>query len=143
MKKYNALVDEMTLLARAGKKPSARTRLPRKLDSKKLFRLDVDDDIWQDDPGLGPQGENSDVQRWQVDDDVRRGILARLEQRRCEEEMERVSAEVQALAQWSYEEERALRDFLASGSGAHGRRCVPTFADVLFRHRVVDSAAGC
>lgn len=69
VRKYNALVDQMELLARQGKKPSARTRLPRRLDAKKLFRLDVDDEIWQEDPGLGPQDEGN-LPRWQTDENV-------------------------------------------------------------------------
>ncbi|KZV91459.1 hypothetical protein EXIGLDRAFT_577072, partial [Exidia glandulosa HHB12029] len=89
VKKFNSLVDQMVVLVRKGKKPAARVTLPRKLDAKKLFRLDVDDEIWQDDPGLGPQKEG-DVRRWQADENVRRGIVALLEQHRCEEEMERL-----------------------------------------------------
>ncbi|EJD41840.1 hypothetical protein AURDEDRAFT_41470, partial [Auricularia subglabra TFB-10046 SS5] len=85
IQKYNDLVDKMASLARQGKKPTPRVRLPRKLDSKKIFKLDVDDDIWQEDPGLGPQGEAS-FPRWQTDVDMKRGIRALLEKRRCVEE---------------------------------------------------------
>lgn len=91
-----------------GKKPSARTTLPRRLDAKKLFRLDVDDDIWQDDAGLGPQDDDA-VPRWQSDEAVRTGITAWLERQRCDEEVERIEAEVRALATWSKEEEQLLR----------------------------------
>lgn len=115
VRKYNALVDQMALLARQGKKPNARTRLPRKLDAKKLFRLDVDDEIWQEDPGLGPQDEQN-LPRWQTDDEVRRGIAALLEQRRCVEELERLRAEVGALAAWWKEEDNVLREFCGDSS---------------------------
>ncbi|KZV80991.1 hypothetical protein EXIGLDRAFT_629247, partial [Exidia glandulosa HHB12029] len=110
VRKYNALVDQMALLAKQGKKPAGRAPLPRKLDSKKLFRLDVDDDIWQEDPGLGPQDEGN-LPRWQTDDDVRQGIAALLQKRRCIEESERIRAEVNALAVWWKEEHDALEDF--------------------------------
>ncbi|EJD34005.1 hypothetical protein AURDEDRAFT_76544 [Auricularia subglabra TFB-10046 SS5] len=104
--KFNALVDQMTLLARQGKKPP-RARLPRKLDAKKIFTLDVDDAIWQEDPGLGPQDETT-LPRWQTDDAVKRGILALLEYRRCAEEVERVEEEAKALGNWWQEEEKVL-----------------------------------
>lgn len=110
----------MALLAQQGKKPSARTRLPRRLDMKKLFRLDVDDDIWQEDPGLGPQDEG-EPPRWQTDPDVKRGILALLEKRRCVEEVERVQAEVRALYSWYHDEEVLLCEVLASTSGTYRR----------------------
>lgn len=105
----------MVLLACQGKKPTARTRLPRRLDIKKLFRLDVDDEIWQEDPGLGPQDEG-DIARWQSDVDVKRGIVALLEKRRCVEEQERVRAEVRALDKWWKEEEGVLHQALASST---------------------------
>ncbi|KZV88474.1 hypothetical protein EXIGLDRAFT_598585, partial [Exidia glandulosa HHB12029] len=85
VKKFNTLVDHMATLARQGKKPTGRAPLPRKLDPKKLFRLDVDDEIWQDDPGLGQQNDG-EVARWQIDPQVKRGIIALLEKRRCTEE---------------------------------------------------------
>ncbi|EJD38989.1 hypothetical protein AURDEDRAFT_17738, partial [Auricularia subglabra TFB-10046 SS5] len=85
VRSFNKLVDEMALLAKQGKKPTGRSPLPRKLDTKKLFKLDVDDDIWQEDPGLGPQGEG-DLPRWQIDDDVKRRILAFLQADRCREQ---------------------------------------------------------
>lgn len=115
VKKYNNLIEQMALLARQGKKPTARTRLPLRLDVKKLFRLDVDDEIWQEDPGLGPQDEGP-IPRWQCDADVKRGIVAMLEKRRCLEEKERVEAEVEALGDWWREEELILRSVLESPS---------------------------
>lgn len=108
----------MALLARQGKKPSARTRLPKRLDIRQLFRLEVDDDIWQEDPGLGPQGEQT-LPRWQTDPDVKRGILALLEKRRCLEEMERLKAEVTALAHWWKDEEVVLRSARSTAYGAY------------------------
>ncbi|KZV85254.1 hypothetical protein EXIGLDRAFT_580325, partial [Exidia glandulosa HHB12029] len=74
---------------------------------KKLFRLDVDDDIWQEDPGLGPQDEG-DLPQWQVDRDVREGIIMFLERQRCLEEVERLNAEARALLGWWLEERDVL-----------------------------------
>lgn len=104
VRKFNLLVEQMTLLAQQGKKPRGRIQLPVKLDSKKLFRLDVEDEIWQDDPGLGPQSEG-EARRWEYDEKMRSGIQALLEVRRCNEELERLEAEVEALACWSADEE--------------------------------------
>lgn len=123
VKKYNALVDQMALLARQGKKPSARTCLPRRLDMKKLFRLDVDDEIWQEDPGLGPQ-EEATIARWQTDANVKKGILALLELRRCVEEMERVEAEVRALLRWWGEEEGLLCRAVKAASRTQRDECL-------------------
>ncbi|EJD40664.1 hypothetical protein AURDEDRAFT_69821 [Auricularia subglabra TFB-10046 SS5] len=119
VRSFNKLVDEMALLAKQGKKPPGRSPLPRKLDTKKLFKLDVDDDIWQEDPGLGPQGEG-DLPRWQTDDDVKRGILAFLQADRCREQMERLDSELIALATWWKERLDAMKALLV-GSGALGK----------------------
>ncbi|KZV83384.1 hypothetical protein EXIGLDRAFT_625725 [Exidia glandulosa HHB12029] len=119
VRRFNALVDQMTLLVKQGKAPKRKMVLPRRLDSKKLFKLDVDDDIWQEDPGLGAQDEG-DLPRWQTEQDVKDGIVLLLEERRCREELERIEAEVRALGLW-WEEERArfaafMSDDWSSGS---------------------------
>ncbi|KZV96828.1 hypothetical protein EXIGLDRAFT_608761 [Exidia glandulosa HHB12029] len=104
VRRFNALVDQMAVLVKQGKAPRRRIVLPRRLDSRKLFKLDVDDDIWQEDPGLGPQDEGT-LPRWQTDQDVKDGIVLLLEERRCTEELERIEAEVVALGKW-WEDER-------------------------------------
>ncbi|KZV90036.1 hypothetical protein EXIGLDRAFT_771164 [Exidia glandulosa HHB12029] len=114
VRRFNALVDQMALLAKQGKAPQRKMVLPRRLDSRKLFKLDVDDDIWQEDPGLGPQDEAS-LPRWQTDQDVKDGIVLLLEERRCTEEVERIEAEIVALAVWWEEEQRSLHVYLEGG----------------------------
>ncbi|EJD38583.1 hypothetical protein AURDEDRAFT_72046, partial [Auricularia subglabra TFB-10046 SS5] len=116
VRKFNGLVNHMEVLLRDAQGPRRRMRLPRRLDSKKLFRLDVDDDIWQEDPGLGPQDEG-DIPGWQVDERVRRGIRALLEVDRCHEEGERLSAEAQALRSWWSEECEVLDTFCRTETG--------------------------
>lgn len=113
VRKFNSLVSHMELLLKESKGPRRRMRLPRRLDSKKLFRLDVDDDIWQEDPGLGPQDEG-DLPAWQIDAQVRRGIRAMLEIDRCREEQERLLAEGEALSSWWSEECVVLDTFCAT-----------------------------
>lgn len=119
--KYNVLVNQMEVLVKQGKVPKRGTRPPRRLEARKLFTLDVDDEIWQEDPGLGPQDEG-ELPRWQVDNDVRRGIAALLEQRRCREELERLPVEAAALASWWKEERARLITFSSDGARANHQR---------------------
>lgn len=116
VKKFNALVDQMALLVRQGKGPRRHTRLPRRLETRKLFKLDVDDDIWQEDPGLGPQDEG-ELPRWQTDEGVKQGIVAMLEAQRCREELERLQGETQSLACWWAEERTMMRALVEDKSG--------------------------
>lgn len=120
VRRFNVLVDQMALLVKQGKAPKRKMVLPRRLDSRKLFKLDVDDDIWQEDPGLGPQDEEN-LPRWQTEQDVKDGIVLLLEERRCKEEVERIEAEVLALARWWEEEQRCFEAYMESESedGAH------------------------
>lgn len=114
VRRYNALVKKMEVLVSQGKAPTRRTRAPRRLVAKDLFRLNVDDAIWQEDPGLGPQDEG-DLPRWQVDDEVRTGIPAMLEVRRCREELERLECETKALQRWWFDERRVLSSIAVGG----------------------------
>lgn len=116
VRRFNALVDQITALVKQGKAPKRKMVLPRRLDSRKLFRLDVDDDIWQEDLGLGPQDEGN-LPRWQTDEDVKNGIVLLLEERRAIEELERLQAEVTALGCWWEEERSRYRSFLDDMTG--------------------------
>ncbi|EJD36772.1 hypothetical protein AURDEDRAFT_73874 [Auricularia subglabra TFB-10046 SS5] len=124
VRKFNSLVTQMEVLVKSSKGPRRTMRLPRRLDSKKLFRLDVDDEIWEEDPGLGPQDEG-DLPAWQVNAKVRRGIRALLEVDRCREERERLSAEARALVSWWSEECGTLDMFCATESGVSSRAQLP------------------
>lgn len=119
VRKYNTLVTQMAALVKDGKVVKRRMQLPRRLDVKRLFQLDVDDEIWQEDPGLGPQDEGL-LPRWQVDQAVREGIRHMLEAERCREELERVEAEAHALLYWWREECQVVRSFCAANSGDDG-----------------------
>ncbi len=66
---------------------------PLPIESEGLFKLDVDDDIWQD-IGLTDETDNlNSVPLWLGDENVRRGIKALLELDRCHEEESRLIAE--------------------------------------------------
>ncbi|EJD43332.1 hypothetical protein AURDEDRAFT_66428 [Auricularia subglabra TFB-10046 SS5] len=120
VRKYNALVKKMEVLVKQGKAPTRRTRPPRQLVAKELFKLNVDDALWQEDPGLGAQDE-SDLPLWQVDDDIRTGIPAMLEVRRCREELERLHCEGKALREWWNHERQAL---VEAHGGTYPLNCI-------------------
>ena len=114
VRRYNLLVQEIVVLISAGRAPR-RTVAPRRLDPRRLFNLDVDDDIWQPDPGLGPQGEH-DLPRWQTDQMVRDGINLMLEARRYREEKERLVQEACAMCSWVQEVATQLSRAIDSSS---------------------------
>ncbi|KIJ32651.1 hypothetical protein M422DRAFT_52780 [Sphaerobolus stellatus SS14] len=74
------------------KKSPLRARIPPKLKMKKMFRLDVDDDIWNND-GLQDEDDNCEPPGWLANEDIRKGITALLNRARAEEELERIKAE--------------------------------------------------
>lgn len=106
--KYNKLVDKMAHAHELGQSPP-NSILPRRLNARDLFRLDVDDVVWLEDPGLGGMDEGA-VPLWLGNEDVRQGILAMLEVQRCTEESERIRIEVKNACTWITEEASALKN---------------------------------
>lgn len=117
----------MAELHRARKAP-AKSVLPRLIDPKMVFRLDVDDLLWQEDPGLGEE-ECSELPLWLGDAKIRGGIVAILERDRCVEENERLDYECTAMRDWLDDELRALNAAISIHSGNHSSFIVPSFAD--------------
>jgi hypothetical protein len=78
---------------------------PHVIEKDNVFKLDVDDDIWQD---IGLEDFDVDnpnsIPLWLGDDDVRKGIKNLLELDRCEEEERRLCKEKRALHEWMIEE---------------------------------------
>jgi hypothetical protein len=101
----------MTELKNSGNAP-VDCVLPRKLKPKKLFQLDVDDEVWQDD-GLDEK-DIGELPRWMGDDSVRRGITAMLQLKRCDEEEARLKHERASMQVWLRQESsyllKAIRD---------------------------------
>ncbi|KAI5988027.1 hypothetical protein EDD15DRAFT_2464484 [Pisolithus albus] len=89
---YNNLCLQMIGLIHKGKAPRG-SIAPLLIPRDSLFKLDVDDDIWQD-VGLG---DDSD------------GIRSLLELRRCEEEERRLLQEKKNLVLWFSEEWRSIQ----------------------------------
>lgn len=103
-RQYNKLCDELEDLIRKKKAPPAAIA-PHKIESDKLWTVDVDDAIWQD---IGLDDGSSDVEPpgWLADDAVRRGIRAVRELKRCEEEevflvRERIAAQKWFAEEWA------------------------------------------
>ncbi|KAL6302529.1 hypothetical protein BKA93DRAFT_827420 [Sparassis latifolia] len=86
---------------------------PQLIQGNGLFKLDVDDDIWQD-VGLDDDDDIAAVPHWLGDETVREGIKNRLLLDRCNEEEERLREERCSLQEWFAEEwtsnERACVD---------------------------------
>jgi hypothetical protein len=76
---------------------------PRDIEREGLFKLDVDDDIWQD-VGLDDDYDGNAPPRWLSDEHVRRGIQSLLQLDRCNEEEVRLMREQQAMQDWMKEE---------------------------------------
>ena len=100
---------------------------PEPIKRDGLFKLDVDDDIWQD-VGLEDDVFDTDdssvpigVPRWLGDDAVRAGIKAQLTLDRCIEERERLSLERCTMQVWMQDEWRSL-ELAISRAG----RCLST-----------------
>ncbi|THU81002.1 hypothetical protein K435DRAFT_694536 [Dendrothele bispora CBS 962.96] len=103
--KYNKLCDEMSQLIQQRKAPRFAVA-PAKIQRGSLFDLDVDEDIWQD---IGLEDEPStNPPLWLCNENVRKGIRAMLELDRCEEEMERLRVQRNALQEWFIEEWKLL-----------------------------------
>jgi hypothetical protein len=113
--RFNKIVQEMQALRNSGQAPPG-ARLPRRLQMKKLFRLDVDDKVWDDD-GLGGLDGNKLAPRWLSDDNVHKGIVALLDHDRCAEEEERLVIEAKAMQKWLREKVMDVQTALVTKQG--------------------------
>ncbi|KIK14542.1 hypothetical protein PISMIDRAFT_116847, partial [Pisolithus microcarpus 441] len=98
---YNNMCLQMAALIHQGKAPQG-SIAPVLIPRDALFKLDVDDDIWQD------AGLEDDTGRlppaWLADENVQSGIRSLLELRRCEEEERCLLYERRMLMEWFSEE---------------------------------------
>ena len=103
VRKYNALCLELEKMIKQKKAPRG-SIVPIQIELVGLFALDVDDNIWQD---IGLTDENDGmlyVPLWLANEDVREGIKAMLDFKRCQEEENRLIHECRALQEWMQEE---------------------------------------
>ena len=102
-KKYNKLCSDLSeMIVKQAVPRGAIAPLPIVLD--RLFKLDVDDDIWQDIGLTNETDDMTEIPAWLGNNDVRDGIKALLEHDRCVEEMERVKHERVCMQEWFKEE---------------------------------------
>ena len=100
---YNKMCIELKELIAKKKAPRGAVA-PLPMESAGLFRLDVDDDIWQD-IGLTDETDSYEaIPPWLGDENVREGIKSLLQYRRCQEEEQRLISERISMQQWIREE---------------------------------------
>lgn len=100
---YNKLCRQLSRLVADGKAPRGAVA-PIEIPSKGLWKLDVDDAVWED-VGLDDDEERgTEPPPWLADEKVREGIKAMLEVDRCDEEDVRLKKERRALQVWFAEE---------------------------------------
>ncbi|KAH9828839.1 uncharacterized protein C8Q71DRAFT_859379 [Rhodofomes roseus] len=121
-KSYNALCKEMSTLIAKRRAPRSAIA-PEPIKSDGLFKLDVDDDIWQDvgledddfvANGTDESPDPSAVPRWLGDESVRTGIKAQLVLDRCIEEQDRLSQERCTMQMWMQDEWRSVEHAIAN-----------------------------
>jgi hypothetical protein len=100
VKTYNSLCDQINQLIRERKAPLGAIA-PQHLSKDGLFKLDVDDDIWQD---IGLDDVEGPIPHWLGDENVRMAIKNLLELDRCQEEEVRLRMERCAMQEWMMEE---------------------------------------
>lgn len=105
--KYNALCRSMAILIQTGQAPQGAV-VPELIPPDGLWKLDVDDTIWQD-IGLDENDHNGQPPLWLRDDKVRAGIRSMLDHDRCIEEEKGLFRERVALQDWVCEEWAVVR----------------------------------
>ncbi|KAG6907214.1 hypothetical protein DXG01_009870 [Tephrocybe rancida] len=100
--RHNKLCDEMMKLKLTGDSGGIGV-VPAKIEHTGLFKLDVDDNIWQD-ISLEDDDLSEKSPDWLGDENTRAGIKALLEVDRCLEEETRLSRERCSMQEWMMEE---------------------------------------
>jgi hypothetical protein len=96
--RFNRYIKQMAVLVNAGEAPKGAI-LPKRLNTKRLWKIDIDDVIWND-SGLDVDLEEDRPPRWMEDTHVRKGIAALLIVDRCREEKVRLEKEIDAMLPW-------------------------------------------
>lgn len=88
-----------TIISR--QRDGAQRVLPEKIEINGLYKLDIDDSIWQQ---AGLENNGATVPAWMSDINTGKGIRARLSLDRCLEEEDRIIMERCTLQEWAVEE---------------------------------------
>ncbi|KAF9508096.1 hypothetical protein BS47DRAFT_1366186 [Hydnum rufescens UP504] len=109
VKKYNARLKELVALrGRGGIRRDA--YIPPMLTMDGLYKLDVDQDIWEDSQGDIVDFPDGVVPPWLADPSVKEGIWISQEVASCQQELERCKGEHANLRAWFHEEYSAAMD---------------------------------
>ncbi|KAF9507239.1 hypothetical protein BS47DRAFT_1366763 [Hydnum rufescens UP504] len=109
VKKYNARLKELVALrGRGGIWRDA--YIPPMLTMDGLYKLDVDQDIWEDSRGDIVDFPDGVVPPWLADPSVKEGIRISQEVASCQQELERCKGEHANLWMWFHEEYSAAMD---------------------------------
>jgi hypothetical protein len=110
-RKYNKLCNDLEKMINKKKAPRGAIS-PLAIEMDSLFKLDVDDDIWQDIGLTDDLDDSSEIPDWLGNDKVREGIKVLLEYDRCLEEMQRIRHERISMQEWFLEEWVVLQEAL-------------------------------
>ncbi|KAJ3725611.1 hypothetical protein DFJ43DRAFT_1002562, partial [Lentinula guzmanii] len=125
---YNELHKKMVDLVRTKRAPRNAV-IPSEIDMKHLFKLDVDDNIWQD-IGLDEMTDLEELPLWLCNEGVCKGIQAKLELDWCNEELCRLTHERKTLQEWMAEEWDVLCTTIKDLDGGSGK---PYNEDLLYQ----------
>jgi hypothetical protein len=102
-RKYNKLCSDLADMINSKKAPRGAV-VPLQIGMDGLFKLDVDDDIWQDVGLTDDNDEDVAIPAWLGDEIVRAGIKSLLDFDRSKEERRRLISECISMRQWMREE---------------------------------------
>jgi hypothetical protein len=108
MNKYNAKLVEMSEYRRKSKSISRDAYIPPVLSKEGLYKLDVDQDIWEDARGDIADFPDGVIPKWLTDTSVKQGICVAQEVVNCRQELERCKAEHSNLWTWFCDEYAAV-----------------------------------
>jgi hypothetical protein len=108
MKKYNKKIKEMSEYRWKSKTISKKAYIPPMLSKEGLYKMDVDQDIWEDARGDIEDFPDGVLPQWLVDPSVKQGICVAQEVVNCKQELERCKVESTNLRMWFYLEYRAV-----------------------------------
>lgn len=110
---YNNLCDQISSIIDIGRAPP-NSVTPPLLDTKDLYKMDVDNPIWTE-TGLSGDDDRP-APNWLVDDAVSGGIRLMLEVDRCVECKARLIIETDAMEYWFLEEYTVLEKVLSESA---------------------------
>ncbi|KAF9507795.1 hypothetical protein BS47DRAFT_1398315 [Hydnum rufescens UP504] len=108
MKKYNVTLVEMVEYRRRSKSISRDAYIPPMLSKEGLYRLDVDQDIWEDTRGDVADFPDDVLPPWLADASIKQGICTTQEIINCKEELEWCKVEHSNLWTWFSKEYTAV-----------------------------------